>query len=86
MKLNILILLFFISIFCSCAGKDSTKSESKADSENTEIGDSVQKLGNQIWYIHQDKQNNYWFSSNGQGIYKYDGKSFLHFTKKRWIE
>jgi ligand-binding sensor domain-containing protein len=82
MKLNILILLFFISIFCSCAGKDSTKSESKADSENTEIGDSVQKLGNQIWYIHQDKQNNYWFSSNGQGIYKYDGKSFLHFTKK----
>jgi ligand-binding sensor domain-containing protein len=82
MKLSTLILLFFISILSSCSGKDSTKIDNKANPENVEFGDTVKKLSNQIWYIHHDKQNNYWFSSNGQGIYKYDGKSFLHFTKK----
>ncbi len=30
----------------------------------------------------QDRAGNIWFWSNGEGIYRYDGKRFTHFTKK----
>jgi ligand-binding sensor domain-containing protein len=30
----------------------------------------------------QDKAGNIWFSTSGEGVYRYDGKSFTNFTKK----
>ncbi|MBK8643649.1 MAG: hypothetical protein IPN15_16005 [Saprospiraceae bacterium] len=27
-------------------------------------------------------KNNYWFSSNGEGVYRYDGKTIVNFTTK----
>ncbi len=45
-------------------------------------GDTVQKLGNNIMVIYQDSKANYWFGSWHDGIYKYDGKSIIHFTTK----
>ena len=32
--------------------------------------------------VYQDKKNNYWFGSWEDGLYKYDGKTILHFTTK----
>ena len=33
--------------------------------------------------MFQDKKNNYWFGSNGEGVFRYDGKTIVNFNK-RW--
>jgi ligand-binding sensor domain-containing protein len=43
-------------------------------------GDTVNEWSNQIWYIFQDSKDNYWFGSNGEGVYRYDGKTIVNFT------
>jgi ligand-binding sensor domain-containing protein len=48
-------------------------------------GDTVSALSDSVWYIFQDSKNNYWFASNGQGVYRYDGKHILNFTKKHGL-
>ncbi len=32
------------------------------------------------WGITQDKKGNHWFSTNGYGVYRYDGKAFQRYT------
>lgn len=34
------------------------------------------------WSIAEDSEDNMWFSTNGYGAYKYDGKSFTQYTKE----
>ena len=34
------------------------------------------------WAISEDKNGNIWFGTNGNGAFKYDGKSFIQYTKK----
>lgn len=38
-------------------------------------GEIVSDIGNSCWYVFQDKSNNYWFGSDGQGVCRYDGKT-----------
>jgi ligand-binding sensor domain-containing protein len=45
-------------------------------------GDTVTTPGDSIWVIFQDSRNNYWFGSNGQGVYRYDGTSTVRFSVK----
>lgn len=40
------------------------------------------ELSNNIMLVYQDSKNNYWFGSWEDGLYKYDGKTLLHFTDK----
>ncbi len=42
--------------------------------------DTIKELGNDIMLVYQDKQNNYWFGSWKDGLYKYDGKIIIHYT------
>lgn len=45
-------------------------------------GTIVPELSKSIFLIFQDKKNVYWFGSDGQGVYRYDGKTLVHFSKK----
>ena len=45
-----------------------------------EIGRTVFEIDNRIWKIFQDTKGNYWFGSNGNGIYKFDQKTLKQFT------
>jgi ligand-binding sensor domain-containing protein len=49
------------------------------------VGDTVNGTGNNIMTVYQDKKNNYWFGSWQDGLYKYDGKTILHFTTKNGL-
>lgn len=40
------------------------------------------ELSKGIWYVFQDASNNHWFGSDGRGLYRYDGKTVVHFTTK----
>ena len=63
----ILILLVSITFsFCKGQGNNGIKEHP------TSTPKSVSKLGNRIWDIYQDSKDNYWFGSNGYGIYCYD--------------
>ncbi|MBX3117617.1 MAG: hypothetical protein KF784_01010 [Fimbriimonadaceae bacterium] len=46
------------------------------------IGEAVADVGKNVWVIYQDKKNNYWFGSDGQGVYRYDGKAITQFSTK----
>lgn len=35
-----------------------------------------------IWDIHQCRNGDYWFGSNGNGAYRYDGDGVTHFTPR----
>lgn len=77
---KIFLILLISSIFQSCNGQ--TKSEPKQiESKTTEIGRVVSELDNQIWTIFQDKKGNFWFGSNGNGVYFYDGNELKQFTQ-----
>ncbi|MEJ7625886.1 MAG: hypothetical protein WKF35_03400 [Ferruginibacter sp.] len=77
MKLIILIFSNILTILTSCNGQNTSKS-SKGNSKThlliIAIGDTVSELDKAIFIIFQDKNNNYWFGSDGQGVYHYDGK------------
>lgn len=69
LKKNLFLFLTLITLFASCNGQKT-------------IGKSVNEQGKHLWYVFQDTKNNYWFSSNGEGVYLYDGKKIINFTTK----
>lgn len=70
-----LLILFFstLTFFTPCKDQNSS---------TVPLGRKVTELDDSIWYILQDKKNNFWFGSNGKGLYYYDGKTILNFTRK----
>lgn len=76
---------YSLTIFTSCSGqKNAQLNNSNLETPNSlmAIGDTVKKLSDHLWYVFQDKKNNYWYSSNGEGVYRYDGKTIVNFTTK----
>jgi ligand-binding sensor domain-containing protein len=83
MKLTTLIFFSILTILTSCNGQTKNNAaKAEVFSEQIAKGDTVNKLGDHLWYVFQDKKNNYWFSSNGEGVYYYDGKTIVNFTTK----
>ncbi|MGB0981984.1 MAG: ligand-binding sensor domain-containing protein [Winogradskyella sp.] len=78
-SIKIILLVLISSIFLSC--NVQVKNEQKiAENKVTKLGKSVLQIDNKIWVIFQDSKQNYWFGSNGKGIYKFDGKKITQFT------
>jgi len=74
----ILVILISTSLY-SCYRQ--IKSDKKSVDVNEVILDkSVVKIDHQIWSVFQDRQGNYWFGSNGKGVYHYDGNDLNLFT------
>lgn len=44
------------------------------------VGDTVAALDKCIFVVFQAKNKTYWFGSDGQGVYRFDGKTIVHFT------
>ena len=47
-----------------------------------DVNHTVSEMSKGIWYVFQDAKDNYWFGSDGQGIYRFDGTTTTHFTTK----
>lgn len=75
-----ILLIFFITCnFLSCNGQLESKNN-PTDSKSELLGKSVSKIDKEIWVVFQDQRENYWFGSNGRGLYNFDGKTLLQFT------
>lgn len=74
-----ILILLISNNLVSCNGQ--VKSESKqAEIKSIEIGKLVSEIDNQIWEVYQDTKGDFWFGSNGNGIYHFDGKTLKQIT------
>ena len=85
MTLSIILLFSISASFTSRNGQNLPQAENSTIQSGVESGDTVKELGDSLWYVYQDKKNNYWYGSNGEGIYRYDGKTILNFTIKNGL-
>lgn len=83
-----LLLLFFVGLN-SCKGQNKTKPQKTVSTTQTtqvEQMKIVQTQGSNaaenVYCGLQDKAGNLWFSATGQGVYRFNGKTFLQFTQK----
>lgn len=44
------------------------------------VGTIVSEIDSSCWVVFQDKDDNYWFGSDGRGECRYDGKTLTRFT------
>lgn len=85
-------LLLFLGILTAaitaCSGQRSPKDLSEVYTipvRNATPPDTVTALGKHIMLVFQDRQNNHWFGSWGEGLYRYDGKTLLHYTTEHGL-
>lgn len=64
----------------SCKGQSTTNSTKSLSS--TTIGETVPDLSNSILIVFQAANGDYWFGSDADGTYRYDGKSIIHYATK----
>jgi ligand-binding sensor domain-containing protein len=81
MKMILLLSILTIIAFCNEENHNSSENRNKR-TEVVIIGDTVSDIGKNIDCIFQDEDGNYWFASNGEGAYRYDGKTLTHITMK----
>ena len=66
------IALSLISALSACApGRDRSL---------TAQGETVSELASDVFSVFQARNNDYWFGSYEQGVYRYNGKTLVHFT------
>jgi len=81
-------LIALLILFISCNGQsksnNSNNTEQKIPQETTQTPNNSAKiaseLGKDIRAVFQDKQNNYWFATYGEGVFFSDGKNLFQFT------
>ena len=72
-----------LTMLSSCNGQtEQNQTQSHQWKEHLVKGDTVHQMDDELWYVFQDTRGHYWFASNGQGVYRYDGKTILNFTTK----
>jgi ligand-binding sensor domain-containing protein len=71
-KTRILFLLSLVTILTSCHGQ--------VKQNNANIGHTVSALSKSILVIFQASNNDYWFGSDVDGLYRYNGKTITHYT------
>lgn len=91
MSFPALIVIAFM-LFAPCAAQNRIQPRHGSNSADT-TGPAQPRLTktqgtNQYANIHctlMDKDGNLWFGTTGEGVYRYDGKSFVQFTKKQGL-
>jgi len=86
MKIFTLSILSILGLLVSCKRMVKSKTTNEVSIiESNGFGDTVNQLGVHLWYIFQDQKNNYWFGSNGEGVYCYNGEIIVNFTTKHGL-
>lgn len=78
-----LCLLLFAGFLLSCNGQNAPRAVT--GNYSIVLGDTVTSIADTVWVVYQDKNNNYWFGSNGRGIYCYNGEHIYQFTTKHGL-
>ena len=74
---TIFCLFYWLILMTSCNGQNKV-----IQNKVIAKGEAAFGLDPKIWTIYQDQNNHYWFGSNGNGVFRYDGKKLIQYTKK----
>lgn len=86
MKYYTLILFGFATLFAACNRQNQKAVEISSDTSNqTNRGDTVSELDQTILIVFQANNNDYWFGSNGAGVFRYDGRTIVHFATQHGL-
>lgn len=88
LDLKFRLLLFFglSAMLTSCSGQNKTLNDPSIKSNaSLPKGDTVTDIGHNIMVVYQDKNNIYWFGSWETGLYRYNGKTIIHYTTKHGL-
>ncbi|HUN66327.1 MAG TPA: two-component regulator propeller domain-containing protein [Bacteroidota bacterium] len=81
--MKIIILGFGVAlVLCTIAPMSGRTHRGEPASRGTAQFDSSAQISLHIQTILQDKKGNFWFGTDGDGVCRYDGKSFTYFTVK----
>jgi ligand-binding sensor domain-containing protein len=83
--LKTILLVSALALFSSSNGQHpSQDNRSTVNNQNAiiAIGDTVSEIDSCIFIIFQDKNNTFWFGSDGEGVYRTDGKTIAHYSTK----
>jgi len=84
--IHTLILSSMLTTACSCNGQDLENSYANMYwNVSASMGNTVAQLGKRITCMLQDKNMHYWFGSNGDGVYRFDGKNLTQLTIKHGL-
>ena len=79
--------LYFILMLTCLLGFTACNSQNTQNTYNVnaliptpKIGKTVPHLSNHLWYIFQDSKNRYWFGSDGEGVFCFDGKTIINYS------
>lgn len=79
---------FLLIYLVSCNGQtqnNNSSNEAKKPNSTTQpnsLNATVNSIDKNIRSIFQDRNGNYWFGTNGAGVYRYDTKTVTQFTVK----
>lgn len=86
------LLLLICVCFSSCKGQNkpensisSTTDMEAVKSINKFQTNTATEIDKNIRSIFQDKNGNYWFGTNGAGVYRYDGTTLIQLTEKEGL-
>jgi ligand-binding sensor domain-containing protein len=83
LTLYMISLLFALTFLTSFKNQNQADANSKTElNQRTHIGTTVSEISNTIRSIFQDSKGNYWFGTDGDGLYRFDGKNIILFTTK----
>ena len=67
-------------LLTSCNGQNSTKNAKH--NSNVVLGDTVSELSKSIWIVFQAANGDYWYGSDKDGVFRFDGKTIINFSTK----
>lgn len=80
-----LLLSLIMAVFSACSGQNQAAAESISPPVNQLRGDTAAEIGKNIDYMLQDNEGKFWFATNGDGVYSYDGNKLIHYTTKHGL-
>jgi ligand-binding sensor domain-containing protein len=73
--------LLLMTALCSCTSAQTSTVDETQHLDAASAGQRVADIDPRIWVIHQARNGEYWFGSNGSGVYRYDGQGLTRYTQ-----
>ncbi|MFT5732289.1 MAG: hypothetical protein ACJAZN_000277 [Planctomycetota bacterium] len=84
MRIHDSLILSLAAAFSACPSVQDPAPEASPPTSQPAVaplGKVVEEIDPRIWEIYQARGGDYWFGSNGNGVYRYDGKKLIQYTE-----